>query len=241
MSRIYEVYTKQDERQLDDRPTMNESALNAEEKAGLMGLFEFPRLLMDLSSELLEEFRCITKNLSILGSKELKTVMLCGIGDSNDSSTVALNLAVFMARTEEKEILLVETDAQSPKLHRFHKGKKCDGFCELLEEHRPIVFYAIPSTELGLSLIRVGGSNHPGKKTFSRAALEQVVTELESSFPFIVFDGPPVGTVDCQNLSGCVDGVVLVIKAGELAERVEKARSILDKAQAKILGVIMTR
>ena len=238
MSRIYEVYNKQDGHQSEDLPTMNASDPNAEQETGF---FEFPRLLMDLSSELLEEFRCITKNISILGPKELKTVMLCGIGDSDDSSTVALNLAVFMGRTEEKKILLVEADAHSPKLHRFHKGKKCDGFCELLEEHRPIEFYAMPSKEPRLSLIKVGGSAHPENKTFSRAALEQVVTELESSFSLIVFDGPPVGTEDCLNLSGCVDGVVLVIKAGELAERVGKARAILDKGQAKILGVIMTR
>ncbi len=238
MSRIYEVYRKRDSRQLEGLPMGNGSDLKTYSEESY---FELPRLLMDLSPELLEEFRCITKNIRILGSQGLKTLMLCGVDDSGDCSTVALNLAVFMGRTEGKGILLVETNFHSPTLHRFHKGKRCDGFWELLEEQRPIEFYAMPSTEPGLSLIRVGESMNPGNGGFPRAALEQVVAELGSNFQFVLFDAPPIDTPDCLNLARFVDGVALVIKAGELAERVERAKSLLDKVQAKILGVIMTR
>ena len=238
MSRIYEIFERQEGHPLEDLPSEGEPDLKTYEKESF---FELPRLLMDLSPELLEEFRCISRNLWILGSKELKSVMVCGIGDSEDSSTVALNLSVFMGRTEESAVLLVEANIHSPTLHRFHKGRKCDGFCELLEEHRPVELYAMPTTEPRLFVIRVGGSVRQEYARFPRAALEHVVGELESKFPFVLFDGPPVGTEDCLGLAGCVDGVVLVIRTGELAERVEQAKSKLDKAQAKILGVILSR
>lgn len=238
MSRLHDVYAKQTKRPLEVLSTSARPGLPASQEESY---FELPRLLMDLSPELLDEFSLIQKNLWLVCSAPIKALMLCGLDHGDDASRVALSLAAYITRKQEKETLLVESNVHSPMFHRFHKGKKCPGFCELLDEHRPAEFYAMPSTEPRLSMIHVGGAMRREDKTFAQHALEQVVPELTSRYPFVLFSGPSVETKDCLNLAGCVDGVLFVIRAGELAERVRRGKMLLDKAQAKLVGAILTR
>ena len=68
-----------------------------------------------------------------------------------------------------------------------------------------------------------------------------MVEELKSRFDYIVFDTPPVLAVtDPQIISNKCDGVVLVVSSGKTnREGAVKAKSLLIKAKASLLGVVV--
>ena len=69
----------------------------------------------------------------------------------------------------------------------------------------------------------------------------RLIDDLRILYDFIIIDSPPLlGITDSIYLSKLTDGVVLVIKAGETPrDALMEAKKILQKVNAKILGVVL--
>jgi len=65
----------------------------------------------------------------------------------------------------------------------------------------------------------------------------------EESYEYIIIDTPPVLMVtDAQILSKYADGTVLVVASGEAdKEAIKKAKELLEKVGAHILGVVLNK
>lgn len=70
-----------------------------------------------------------------------------------------------------------------------------------------------------------------------------LIEKLKEGFDLIVFDASPTLSVtDAQILSNEMDGTVLVIDAGYTEKvAISKAKEILEKAIAKILGIVLNK
>jgi Mrp family chromosome partitioning ATPase len=71
--------------------------------------------------------------------------------------------------------------------------------------------------------------------------MREALACLSSRFDHVIVDSPPVLTVtDARILATLVDGVVLVIRAGETPRgAVLQAKRLLESVQAPLLGVIL--
>ena len=66
---------------------------------------------------------------------------------------------------------------------------------------------------------------------------------MTSSYQFILLDTPPIlAFADARVLCPKVDGVVLVVRAGHTPkDMIRRARFLLDKSGANILGMVLNR
>ena len=71
--------------------------------------------------------------------------------------------------------------------------------------------------------------------------MEDLIAQLRTQAEFILFDAPPVLAVtDAALLATKMDGVLLVINAGETRrDHVERAREILERVRARVIGAVL--
>jgi Mrp family chromosome partitioning ATPase len=71
---------------------------------------------------------------------------------------------------------------------------------------------------------------------------DKVIAHLASLAEIVIFDAPPIITVnDASLLASQVDGVLLVIKAGgDKREHLKAAKDRLEKVNARLIGAVLT-
>jgi len=72
--------------------------------------------------------------------------------------------------------------------------------------------------------------------------MSQVLEQLTGMAEFVIFDAPPIVTVnDASLLASQVDGVLLVVKAGGTKrDYVKAAKDQLEKVNARLVGAVLT-
>lgn len=90
-------------------------------------------------------------------------------------------------------------------------------------------------------VISAGRAVSNPSELFDSRAIGNIITEMKFYYDLIVVDSPPVIPVsDPMMLAQEVDGVILVVKAGETQrEVVTRATDILRTQSRKLLGVVM--
>ncbi|MBW1993318.1 MAG: hypothetical protein JRI77_02575 [Deltaproteobacteria bacterium] len=237
MSRIYDLLSKDKKGRVG---LLEGPKALPHKEAAFPSVFELPEVLIDRDSESLKEFRALLRNLLLLDDSTFKSLMICSAAGKSGASTVALNLSVLMARELDTPFLLVEANPFSPLLYRFRKGKPCEGLCQLLEEQRPLENYVLPTTEPRLFAMSVGVSGADHSRIFHPSRLESVFNRLKAVYRTVIIDGPPVLKADRNlQMAHYVDGVMLVVRTGTLAENIRCAIARLEEQQARVLGLVM--
>ena len=72
-------------------------------------------------------------------------------------------------------------------------------------------------------------------------AMAQVIAELRERYDVVLFDGTPaIAVTDAAVMANQVDGTVLVLQAHQTPRDVAiEAKTLLDQAQARLLGVVL--
>jgi non-specific protein-tyrosine kinase len=70
----------------------------------------------------------------------------------------------------------------------------------------------------------------------------EVIAALQKQADIVLFDAPPVVAVtDAALLASKVDGVLLVVSAGKTKrDHAKKAKALLDKVNAHLIGTVLT-
>ncbi len=71
--------------------------------------------------------------------------------------------------------------------------------------------------------------------------MDEIISALLARSEMLLFDAPPIIAVtDAALLSAKVDGVLLIISAGKTKrEQARKARALLDKVNARVIGTVL--
>jgi capsular exopolysaccharide synthesis family protein len=191
-----------------------------------------------------EEYKKLKTNLLLLSSgNALKTIMVSSSTVREGASTVASNLAVIMAKDSTLNILLVDTNLRHPTLHKVFKLRNNDGLSEVVVGSVEIQD-VLRETELqNLSLITVGNSSANLSDILESSSFEELVVQLKDAYDYVIFDVAPINTCsDGSLLTRQMDGVILVVRSGKTRrEVVQKAKEQLERANAKIVGVVLNR
>lgn len=191
-----------------------------------------------------EQFRTIRTNIQFsMVDETLKTIVVTSAGPSSGKSTVASNLAATFS-SEEKRVLLVDADLRKPTVHKTFKVRNNDGLTTLLTDKQAKLEEAVYRTHTeGLFILTSGAIPPNPAELLGSQRMNEVQKEMLEYFDLIIFDMPPVLAVtDAQVLASKTDGVLFVIPKGQVKQdEVIKAKDLLEKVQANILGAVLNR
>jgi capsular exopolysaccharide synthesis family protein len=127
-------------------------------------------------------------------------------------TTVAANLAIVMAQTERR-VLLVDADLRNPSLHRLFQVEPYHGLSELL-----LTGTYAQSIEVGddkLSLVTAGEQPPNPSELLESKRMQRFIAFAREHYDIIIIDSPPILAVsDALVLSPWVDGILMVLRAG---------------------------
>ncbi len=197
--------------------------------------------LSDPRSPAAEAYRTLRANLQFsLLDRPARTLLVTSAGPDEGKSATLGNLAVILAQAGTRT-LAVDCDFRRPSLHRLFDLSNDKGLATALLEGgsaEPLLqATAVPDLR-----VLTAGPPPPNPGDLLRTPrMEQIIRELASSADLALFDAAPVAVVaDAALLATLMDGVILVVSAGKTRrELASRARSMLEKANARVLGVVL--
>lgn len=193
-------------------------------------------------SPISESYRTLRTNIQFSSfDKDIKTIVVTSSAPGEGKSTTVGNLALVMAQSGKK-VLLIDSDLRKPTVHKRFKLSNQEGITNILiEEKNP--FEVIQKYSDNLYILTSGILPPNPAEVVASNKLKNFIEEMKSHFDYILLDSPPVIAVtDAQILSSFMDGVILVVSSGEAEkELVKKAKDLLDKVNANIIGVVLNK
>jgi tyrosine-protein kinase Etk/Wzc len=163
--------------------------------------------------------------------------LICGAVAGAGKSFLSANLAVLMARSEVR-VLLVDADLRNGSLHRSFGAQGYPGLSDLLDGNQ-----ATPQRLAASSLdFLPRGSLHPVPAAlFTGGRLARQVRHWASHYDLVLIDTTPVLEVaDALALAPLADACLLVIKPDHTkVEEVETAVQRLVQAGGNVRGVVL--
>jgi capsular exopolysaccharide synthesis family protein len=157
-------------------------------------------------------------------------------------TTISINLAAILAQAG-KQVVLVDADLRRPNTHKTFGMSEKPGLTDVFLNYSNLEEVLKPVTQKGATGLRVltSGTIPPNpNELLSSMRMDQVLKDLKEMSEVIIIDSPPSLVADATILASKVDGVVLVIQTGVTPiEAAEAFLSQLDRAGARILGVVM--
>ncbi|MBM7869832.1 capsular exopolysaccharide synthesis family protein [Clostridium pascui] len=194
-------------------------------------------------SPISESYRTLRTNIKFSSvDKDIKVIVVTSSGPGEGKSTTASNLAVVMAQTGNKTVI-IDCDQRKPRLHKVFNLSNERGISDVLAKE--IKFEdAIQDTGVKDLAIITSGTKPPNPaELLASGAMKEFLESLREKYDTIIIDTPPIVAVtDAQLLSRYADGCILVV-ASEQADRdaAMKARELLEKVDANMLGVVLNK
>jgi capsular exopolysaccharide synthesis family protein len=155
-------------------------------------------------------------------------------------TTLAVNLAISLVQTGQT-VLLVDGDFRRPQLHRLLDSSSGTGLAAVLRGTAALGDALHPSLVPGLSVLPCGPLP-PGQGEFlTSPRLQEAIDLLRRQFPMVIIDTPALlAAADPCLVAPVADAVLLVVRDTPVGRAgVGRAREILDRFQANILGVVV--
>ena len=161
-----------------------------------------------------EQFRQIRTSLSFLGIGPTKKKVLITSSISGEGKTfVAANLALSLALTEKKVVLL-ELDLRKPRLGLIFNNKNQLGISDFLRGRasKEQIIHSTGENE-NLFLIASGNEVSNPSELLLNGRLEELLAHLEEKYDYIIMESGPVNAVtDPLIVSNLCDATLFVIR-----------------------------
>lgn len=170
--------------------------------------------------------------------KPVKVILLAAVDANTEKSTAAANLAVVMAQAGDR-VILVDGDLRRPRQHEIFGLNNQLGLSRWLENggEPPLQ----PANIEGLQVLTAGPIAGNPVALLSTRRLHERLAELRERADYILLDAPPVLEVtDAALWASQVDGVVLLVNGGSTKrDQAQRAKSILERVHAHVLGAVL--
>ena len=182
-----------------------------------------------------------TNMLFSIASDDFHTVVFTSCSSQEGKSTTAINMAVSLAKTGLKT-LLIDGDMRRPTINRRLKlanpkglSDTLGGFCSLEEAKCKNVFD-------NLDVIGTGTIPPNPSELLASKKMEEALTKLQSEYDMIIIDTPPVDIViDSQLLNKMISGIVFIVKENSTQHPdIKRCLNKVQLADGKVIGFIKT-
>jgi non-specific protein-tyrosine kinase len=189
-----------------------------------------------------EAFRALRSNIEFSSvNQPIRTLLITSPGPDEGKSTIAANLAVVMAQSGKK-VILIDADLRRPRMHRIMGIPNRIGLSDLfVREPFDLQGVLRPWRSENLLYMASGGLPPNPVELLGSARMKMIIEKVVSESSIVIIDSPPLGIVtDAAVIAAQVDAVLLVIEPkrtplGAVVHVVDQ----LQRADAHIIGIVM--
>jgi non-specific protein-tyrosine kinase len=191
-----------------------------------------------------EAFRVLRTNLQFSAvDHPPKSVMMTSPGPSEGKSVVLANLAVVVAQSGLK-VILVDTDLRRPVQHKTFGLPNRHGFSDAILSPKSDLWQHLQKTQVDNLWLLSSGSLPPNPaELLASEKMKELITVLEEQADLVLFDSPPgLVVTDAMVLGTRVSGVVVVADSGRT--RTNDLRMVVDelkRVRVNLFGVVLNR
>lgn len=189
-----------------------------------------------------EAYRILRTNLLYSSvDRQIKTTLVTSPVASEGKSNIVSNLAVTMVQ-DGKKVLIMDCDLRKPNIHKIFNIPNEMGLTNFLVDEITLS-KALVRYSYSIYILTSGNIPPNPSEMLSSKKMKGLLEFFKDKFDYIIIDSPPINTfTDAQILSTMVDGVLFVVASGEsMNEECIRAKELLLKVQANILGVILNK
>ncbi|MFN6566925.1 polysaccharide biosynthesis tyrosine autokinase [Dendronalium sp. ChiSLP03b] len=191
-------------------------------------------------SPMSEAYRMLRANLKFMSAdKELKVIVVTSSVPKEGKSTVATNLAVAMAQTEHK-VLLIDGDLHRPTQHKIWGLTNSQGLSNLIVGQAEIK-KAIRNVMDNLDVLTSGVVPPSPASLLDSKRMAALMETFAANYDFVIVDAPSLNmAADAATLGQMADGVLLVVRPGVVdAVNAAFAKELLEKSGQNVLGQVV--
>lgn len=205
-----------------------------------------------------EAFRALRSNIEFIRvDKKLKTFLVTSAFVQEGKTFNAVNLALSMGQAGHK-VLLIEADLRKPVIHKMFGVIRIPGLTDFIlgnyameDITRNIADVMLGDFEVedvlhtpGLDNMTIitSGTTPPNPAEILRSErFKEFLRKVSLKFDIVLIDSPPVLPVaDATEISGLVDGVLLVYTVGKIGRSIlKRAKVSLDNVDANVIGIVL--
>lgn len=190
-----------------------------------------------------DAFRQLRTNLEFAAvSRPMKSLVITSSQAGEGKSTVALNLALSIAQSGQK-VILVDADLRLPSVANATGLEGGVGLTTVLIGRTSLA----DATQLwgpeGLAVLTSGPLPPNPSELLGSSAMQKLISKLEAEYDTIIFDAPPVLPVaDAAILTRHADSLLLVVGATRVSQHnLSKSIEQLTLVNANVVGVVLNR
>jgi capsular exopolysaccharide synthesis family protein len=196
----------------------------------------------DPKSPVSESYRSLRTNISYASAdKKIKSLLISSPQPGEGKSTTTANLAIAFAQLR-KRTLLIDADLRKPVQHNVFDHPRGPGLAEYLIGDVEDINTIIHSTKVeDLFIVTAGGLPPNPSELLGSERMGSLVDQLEREWDMVLFDSPPIVAVtDASMISGEIDAIAMVTKAGQTdVSAIDRALDTIKNVKAPLIGVIL--
>jgi len=193
---------------------------------------------------LAEEYRILCAHLSVAQAiKPFKLVVVTSTLAGEGKSTVAANLASFLAMTG-KQVLLVDANLHHPALDQHFRLDNHQGLSNVLLGQMEVDLDGQATDMPTLRVLTVGTASPHSAELLQSPLTSQLFEDFKNApFDYVIFDAPALLPVaDTLILASYIQATVFVVDVSKAWRRaLLRARRVLDKTHTAVLGAVINK
>jgi len=188
-----------------------------------------------------ESIRSIRSTIN-LAAKEgpAKVVAITSALPGEGKTTVSMCLGRIGALADSR-VIVVDCDIRRRRLSQAMSGANARGWMDILEGKSELAKAVTTDPKTKLDILPVGRSRTTTRDVFGTQAFTQLLEGLSKEYDLVILDCPPVLAVaEAMEIASRADAVIFNALWGQTRIAVVRhALSILERARANVLGVVL--
>ncbi|MEN6457573.1 MAG: AAA family ATPase [Thermoguttaceae bacterium] len=174
-------------------------------------------------------------------AKQCRVIMLSSAGGGEGKTTLATQLALSLARTGRRTVL-VDFDLRRPSFDEVFGTPLSPGVSEFLRGQTTVAELVHPTATDNLAVVTAGSWDRQALAALSNGGAAALFERLREDFAFVVVDTSPILPVaDARFVSQLVDSVVLsVFRDVSEAPKIQAACEILEAFGVPSIEAVVT-
>ncbi|MCH6546935.1 MAG: polysaccharide biosynthesis tyrosine autokinase [Gemmatimonadetes bacterium] len=196
---------------------------------------------LDPDEPVVESYRALRTNVTFVGAeKPLQYIAVTSPGPREGKSTTAINLALTLAQSGRRTIL-VDGDLRRSAIHRAFGLVQEPGLTDVLIGGVSAAQGIRPEVTPSLDVLPSGSTPPNPSELLGSSAMDTLIAALRRDYEYIVVDTPPTLPVtDAVVVATNADATILVVKSGDTEETAaQRAMDQLRRVRARIAGAVL--
>lgn len=205
-----------------------------------------PLIHNEVPRQFTESFRKIRSNVIFaMSERRQRTIIVTSTGPNEGKTTVATNLALGLAMTQQR-VLLIDADMRRSRVHQVLNLDARPGLAELLTEQRSWDQVVRPyegDPQLSLDVMLAGDEPDNPTELLSSARCKAMLAKASRDYDWVIVDSPPVLAVTDASILANTPSDVLFVVGSEInrLQTITKALEQLEVAKASFIGAVLNR